>query len=401
MSAFRFYFSTPVFLSLSNVVRWLNTVITIPLLFLYSCSSDPGAAQAPPPPSLPVMEVRQATGSTYQEYPASVEGIVNVEIRPQVGGILDKVFADEGTFVKKGQSLFRINDQTYREQLNAARASLTAAQAAVENARLEVEKLKPLVQNHVVSDFQLKSANAAYRIALGNREQAKANVASAQINLGYTIVKAPVSGYLGRLLKKQGSLIGPADPQPVITLSDVHEVHAYFSLGENDFINFKNQYPGETLQEKLKKVPPVTLLLSDQSTFSSPGRIDMVDGQFDRNTGSVTLRASFPNAGGLLRSGNTAKIRLSLVHNNALIVPQEATMEIQDKIFVFAVNDSNKVSRLPISVDGTSGTDYLVKDGLKAGDRIVLKGIDHLQDGQVIKPENTSPSDKKLAALTK
>jgi len=310
-----------------------------------------------------------------------------VEIRPQVAGNLEKVFVDEGAFVSKGQLLFKINEQPFREQLNNALASLHAAEAAVINAQLEVDKLTPLVQNKVVSDYQLKAAKAGYKIAVANVNQAKAMVGSAEINLGYTSIKAPVSGYLGRLPKKQGSLVGPADVEALTQLSDVHEVHVYFSLGESDFIAFKSQHAGNSINEKINNLPPVTLVLADNSDYSEKGRIDMVDGQFDKNTGAITLRASFPNAKGLLRSGNTGKIKLDMKHSDALLIPQEATMEVQDKIYVFTVDKTNKVSKQPIVVAGKSGTDYLVTNGIKSGDRIVFKGFENLQEGTVINPE--------------
>jgi membrane fusion protein (multidrug efflux system) len=375
-----------------NSVKWFNVVkyLIIPGLlaavFLSSCSSGPQTQAAPPPPTLPVAAVTTGTDTTYQEYPASVEGIVNVEIRPQVSGSLDKVFVDEGAFVTAGEPLFKINDLPYRAQYNNAVASLHAAQAAVLNAQLEIDKVTPLVQNKVVSDYQLKTARAALEVAKANAEQAQANVATAQINLGYTLIKAPVSGYIGRLLKKQGSLVAPTDADALTLLSDVHNVHAYFSLGEKDFVDFKEQYPGETLQDKLKKLPAVTLLLADGSEYGKPGNIDMIDGQFDKNTGAITLRASFPNAQGLLRSGNTGRIRLSLLHKDVLIIPQSATVEMQDKVFVFAVADSNKVKKDAITIVGQNGVNYLVTSGVKAGDNIVLSGVDKLQEGMVIQP---------------
>jgi membrane fusion protein (multidrug efflux system) len=377
-----------------NTVKKINSVIAIMLallsLFLYSCSSAPAAAPAPPPPSLPVQEVHASTVTTYQEYPASIEGTVNVEIRPQVSGSLDRVFVDEGAFVAAGQPIFKINDQPYRAALNNALASLHAAEAAQGNAQLEVDKLTPLVANKVVSDYQLKTAKAAVQIAKANIESAKANVSTAQINLGYTLIKAPVSGYIGRLLKKQGSLVSPQDVESLTQLSDVHDVHVYFSLGEKDFVNFKEQYTGSTLKDKISHLPAVSLLLADNSEYAIKGKIDMIDGQFDKTTGAITVRASFANAQGLLRSGNTGKIRLSLVHNNALSVPESATIEMQDKVFVYALADSNKVKKVAITIDGKNGTDYLVKDGLKAGDQIVLSGVDHLQEGAKIIPQKAA-----------
>jgi len=380
------------FASSLNTVKLINSSIAvaitiITLLLLNSCSSSPAAVTAPPPQSLPVAEIHTSSVTTYQEYPASIEGAVNVEIRPQVSGALDKVFVDEGALVSAGQPLFKINEQPYRAQLNNALATQHAAEAALGNAQLEIDKLTPLVQNKVVSEFQLKTAKAAYQVAVANIEQAKANVATAQINLGYTLIKAPVSGYIGRLLKKQGSLVAPQDVEALTQLSDVHDVHVYFSLGEKDFVSFKEQYAGSTLKDKLSHLPSVALLLADNSEYAVKGKIDMIDGQFDKNTGAITVRASFPNAQGLLRSGNTGKIRLSLLHTDALIVPESATIEMQDKVFVFALADSNKVKKMPINIVGKNGTDYIVKDGVKVGDEIVLSGVDHLQEGAKITPQ--------------
>ncbi|MDI5888310.1 efflux RND transporter periplasmic adaptor subunit [Flavobacterium sp. LB3P48] len=365
------------------------TLLSIMAVFIISCA-DKSQAPAAAAPTLPVMSISYQAASTETEYPAALQGAVDVEIRPQVSGNLERIYVDEGTYVNKGQTLFKINERPFREQLNNALANLHAAEAAYLNAQLEVDKLMPLVLNKVVSEYQLKTAKASQKIAAANIEQAKAMVGSARINLGYTNVTAPVSGYIGRLPKKQGSLVASTDVEPLTSLSDVHEVYAYFSLGETDFIKFKSLYTGNTLGDKIKKIPPVTLILADNSDYPQLGKIDMVDGQFDKNTGAITLRATFPNAGGTLRSGNTGKIRLGIQHNDAILIPQSATVEMQDKIFVFTLNKANKVNKMPITIIGKSGTDYLIKDGVKSGDQIVLSGIDKLQEGQVIQPEKTT-----------
>jgi membrane fusion protein (multidrug efflux system) len=375
-----------------------NVIITsfILALVLSSCADKNQAPPAAPAPVLPVAAITSENTTTDNEYPASIQGTVDVEIRPQVSGNLDRVLVDEGAYVSKGQSLFKINERPFREQLNNALASLHAYEAALINAQLEVDKLTPLVQNKVVSDYQLKTAKASQKIAAANIEQARAMVESAKINLGYTNVTAPVSGYIGRLPKKQGSLVSATDVEALTTLSDVHEVFAYFSLSETDFINFKSQYNGNSIGDKIKKLPPVTLILADNNAYDKLGKIDMVDGQFDKNTGAITLRATFPNANGTLRSGNTGKIRLGLQHNDAILVPQSATIEMQDKVFVFTVDKDNKVNKMPITVIGKTGTNYLIKDGVKSGDQIVLSGIDKLQEGQVIQPEKQA----KVAQIT-
>jgi membrane fusion protein (multidrug efflux system) len=380
----------------TNIMKFI--LFAIIAIALASCSSQPQTA-ATPPPSLPVATISTTTDTTYQEYPAAIEGVVNVEVRPQVSGSLDRVFVDEGAYVTAGQPLFKINDQPFRAALNNALASQHAAEGALANARLEIDRFTPLVQNKVISDYQLKAAKAAFDIAKANIEQAKANVSTAQINLGYTLIKAPVNGYIGRLLKKQGSLVSPTDAQELTQLSDVHDVHVYFSLSEKDFVAFKEQYPGSTLKEKIQHLPLVTLLLSDNSTYAKQGKIDMIDGQFDKTTAAITIRANFANPEGLLRAGNTGKVRLGLQHKDALAVPESATIEMQDKVFVFAVSDSNKVVKRPITIIGKSGENYLVKDGVKAGDRIVLTGIDHLQEGLVINPQQKA--DKVVANVSR
>ncbi|MGM9478218.1 efflux RND transporter periplasmic adaptor subunit [Pedobacter sp. GSP4] len=394
----------PLFLML-NTVKQFNAVkyafaVVFATMILIGCKSAPEqSAAAAPPPALPVSAINSSSETTFIEYPASIQGAVDIDVRPQVSGYLQSVLVNEGAYVTAGQTLFKINENPFREALNNAKASLHAAEAAILNAQLEVDKLTPLVQNKVVSDFQLKTAKTAYKIAQANAEQARANVASAQINLGYTNVKATVSGYIGRIPKKQGSLVSPTDQTALTQLSDIHEVHVYFSLGETDFNNFNVNYPGKTPADRIKHLPAVELLLADNSTYPIKGKIDMIDGQFDKNTGAITLRASFPNASGILRSGNTGKIRLGLLHDNAILVPQSATVEMQDKVFVFTVGDSSKVKKQAITIVGKAGENYLVNTGVKVGDQIVLSGIDKLQEGMVIQPQKAA--DKVAVAKTK
>ncbi|AYL94330.1 efflux RND transporter periplasmic adaptor subunit [Mucilaginibacter celer] len=366
----------------------MKTPYLLILGFLASCAGKP-AQVATAPQELPVIQLNSGDASTYEEYPASLEGITNIEVRPQISGILNHIFVDDGAYVKKGQPLFQIDPAPFIEKLNNAKASFHAAEGSLKNAQLEVEKLTPLVSGKVVSDIQLRTAQSVLETATGNAEQAKADIASARINLGYTIVRASVNGYIGRVMRKEGSVVGPADPSPLTDLSDVHQVRAFFAFGENDFIRFKSLYAGNTLDEKLRSLPPVELVLADDSAYVSKGRVDMINGQFDNNTGAITVRATFNNEHGLLRSGNTGKIRLSLKLNNQVIVPQSATQEMQEKTFVFLLDDHNKVIKQVITISGKSGNNYLVKDGLKKGDRIVYRGYDHLREGDQIQPQLT------------
>lgn len=326
--------------------------------------------------------------TTYQEFSASLEGSKDIEIRPQVNGYLDKIYVDEGAHVRKGQPLFHINDLPYRQQLNNAMAGLAAAKANLANAQINVSKLTPLVQNNVISDVQLKTAQAAYDAAAASVAQAQALVQNEKINLGYALITAPVDGYIGRIPFKTGSLASTTTVEPLTVLSEVKDIHAYFSLSENDFIRFKDEYPGKTIEEKIKEMPPVELVLADNSVYPQKGKVEIVSGQFNNSTGAISFRATFQNTNGLLRSGNTGRVRVSRVIPSALIIPQAATFELQDKVFVFVLGDSNKVTSKPITITGKSGDYYLVKKGINAGEKIVYTGLDRLKDGSVIQPQN-------------
>ncbi len=369
---------------LSTIIKYI--VFFSPLL-LYSCTSSTGKEAVAAPAGLPVITVTSDDQTILQKYPGSIEASANIEIRAQVAGILERIYVDEGSKVKAGQLLFKINDRPYQEQLNQAKANLLSAQAELSNAELEVEKKTRLVDNKIVTEYQLRAAHAARDAAKARVGQAKSAVEAAKINVNYTSIRATTTGYIGRLEKKQGSLITVTDTQPLTVLSDIEKLHVYFSLAENDFIAFKNATPGNTLQEKLTNLPPVNLLLSDENTYEHQGRIDMVDGQFDKNTAAITLRATFDNPQGVLRSGNTGRIVLQKNYTQAVLVPQMATREIQDKVFVFAVGKDNKVSQQAIQILAKSGENYLIESGLSPGDRIVYKGIDLLQDGQLITPQ--------------
>jgi membrane fusion protein (multidrug efflux system) len=358
---------------------------------LESChSSEANTGYVMATPSLPVITLSDHPFASYQDFSASLEGSKDIEIRPQVNGYLDRIFVDEGAQVKKGQPLFRINDRPYREALNNAEAALAAAKANLANAEINVNKLTPLVQNNVVSPVQLKSAKAAYDATAASVAQAQAQVANAEINIGYCLVKAPVDGFIGRIPFKTGSLVGETTPEPLTILSEIKDVRAYFSLSETDFLKFKNEYPGNTIAEKVGHMPPVELILADGSVYPEKGKVEIVSGQFSNGTGSIPFRAGFPNQNGTLRSGNTGKIRIRSVIPSGIVIPQESTFELQDKVFVFLLGDSNKISSVPVDIAGRSGNYYLVDKGVKAGDRIVYAGVDRLRDGAVIQPQSMS-----------
>jgi membrane fusion protein, multidrug efflux system len=362
------------------------------LIALLSCNGPKANAgyAPPPPPALPVVTVTERPFSTYREYTASLEGSNDIEIRPQVGGYIEKIFVDEGAFVKKGQLLFKINDQPYQEALNNANASLAVAKANQATAEINVNRLEPLVQNQVISPIQLKTAKAAYDASTAYVDQANAMVGNAKINIGYSLIKAPVDGFIGRIHIKIGSLVGISALDPLTNISEVKDVRAYFSVSETAFLRFKDEYPGKTIEDKIKNLPPVELVLSDNTIYGLKGKVEMVAGQFTSGTGAIPFRASFPNPNGVLRSGNTGRVRISVNLPDGLVIPQEATYELQDKVFVFLLEDSNKVKSTSVQISARSGNYYLVEKGIKAGDKIVFSGVDKLTDGAKINPEPMS-----------
>lgn len=379
--------------------RVLFIFLLIPaIVFHHSCNNSTAIAEERTAPViLPVFEIKTLPATTFRDYSATLEGKVNVEIRPQVDGYIEKIFVDEGAYVKAGQLLFKINERVYREQLNNARSALMAARSNLDRAQVEVDKLVPLVQSNVVSEVQLKTAKASYSAAKAAVSQSEAMVGNAKINVAYTIIRAPVNGYLGRIPFKTGSLVGRGENQPLTMLSDISQVYAYFSLSELDFLAFKKHFKGNTIEEKIKQLPPVELILADGTVYREKGKIETIEGQFDKTMGAISFRATFSNPQGALRSGNTGKVRIPQFFKDALIVPQEATYEIQDKVFVFALADSNKVVSKPITITGKTTNYYFVENSVKPGERIVFSGIGSLKDGLVISPELMS-SDSLLKA---
>jgi len=350
-------------------------------LVLVACAGNQLNQTPPPPQVLPVIKLNTGSATIWQEYPASLEGTVNVEIRSQVNGYLEKIYVEEGAYVLQGQPLFSINSSEYKEYANNAGASIQLAKANMERAQVEVDRIKPLVDNKVVADVQLKTALANLAASKAALAQAVSSKGSADITVGYTLIKAPVNGYIGHIPFKKGTVVSKTDIIPLTVLSEVNNVHAYFSMSESDFLTFLSKVEGKTTEEKVKNILPVELQLPDNTTYKTKGRVELVQGQFDRNAGAISFRAVFNNADKQLRSGMTGKIRIPSMLHEQIIVPQEATYEVQDKIFVFALGDSNKVASKQIFVSGKSGSNYLVNKGLVSGETILFSGLQRVRDG--------------------
>ena len=352
-------------------------------MFLSSCGqSSPGSAAGElPAPETDFVTLIQGAGDTQKEYPGNIEGIVNVDVKPQVTGYLQAVLVKEGQYVQKGQPLFRIMPDVYNEQVKNSDAGLKSALAAQATARLEVEKLRPLVDGKVVSDMQLKTAQANYNAATAQVEQAKAALGSSKINANFTLIKAPVSGYIGRIPNRTGTLVSPADTVALTTLSDISTVQVYFSISEANYITYSKEgiLSGDSAN--------IQLILADGSVYNQKGRVEAGSGNIDKVTGSITMKAVFPNPDKLLRSGGAGKIVIGRTVDNIVELPITSVKDIQDKFFVFKLADSSKVAMVPIQINGKTKDTYYVKSGVKAGDKIALNRIDMLQDGMKVQPK--------------
>jgi len=343
--------------------------------------------------ALPVYTVEKFDAVTVKDYLGTIEGKVNVEVRPQVEGLLQEIYVDEGSFVQKGQKLFKIDPSFYQEDLNNMYAAEKVAQAKLKNAKLEVDRLRPLVENDVISDVRLASAESDYQVAKASLDQAAAEVRSAQLSRDFTVITAPVSGYIGRIPKRIGNLITKGDKEPLTNLSDIQEVYIYFAMNESDFLYFsKAQAKKDSIDglayDKLKRLtfPEATLMMADGEEYPSKGIVDAVNGQVDRTTGSISLRATFPNPNNILRSGSTGTLKIAEVKKDVLQIPQIATNELQDKTFVYIVDKDNKAQRRNIKLAGSAKDKYIVSEGLEVGDRVILSGFEELTDGSPIMP---------------
>jgi membrane fusion protein (multidrug efflux system) len=349
-----------------------------------SCSTkaDQGGYGEMPPQETDFITLNSGNAPVKLSYPGAIEGSVNVDVKAQVSGYLETIYVKEGDFVQKGQSLFKIKSEVFNEQVNNSDAGLKSALAAQANASLEIEKIRPLVEGKVVSDMQLRAAQASYDAATAQVAQAKAALGSSKINAGFALIKAPVSGYIGRIPNRIGNLVMPSDQVPLTTLSEINTVFVYFSMSEADFIAFKKSGNG--------KEESIELITADGSAYAHKGRLESASGNIDRATGSMSMKAVFPNPDKLLRSGGSGKIVVHRILDEVLNLPMAAVKDIQDKYFVFKLADSNKVAMTPIEIAGRSGNNYLVKAGVQAGDKIAVNRIDALNEGMVVAPKTVT-----------
>lgn len=347
-----------------------------------SCGKSAGAeGMAPQKQEVDFFEAITITGEVEKKYPGVIEGSVNVDIKAQVSGYLEAIYVKEGQYVTKGQPLFKIKGDVYAEQVNSSRAAYKSALANQANAKLEVEKIRPLVEGKVYTEIQLKTAQANLDAVTAQVAQAKAALGSSQLNADFSLIKAPVSGYIGRIPNRIGNLVTATDTVPLTSLSEIDNVFVYFSLSEADYLIYT---------KNLKSNSFTSLIMADDSMYEHKGKLEVASGNIDRTTGTISLKAIFPNPKKQLRSGGSARIILNNSLSAVISVPMASVKDLQDKFFVYVLKANNKIAMVPIQIAGNSGTDYFVSDGLKAGDKIAINNIDVLSDSMEVVPKVTT-----------
>ena len=352
-------------------------------LLLTACQSEQGKKERGDQVQYRTMTVNRSDQTLVSEYSARLTGRQIVEIRPQVSGIITRICINEGQQVTKGQALFVIDQVPYQAALEAAQASVATAQAKMEAARMEYEGSQTLKTEQVVSDYTVRTTQNALNEAKAALAQAKAQERNARNNLSYTVVKSPVSGSASMIPYHVGALVSSNISEPLVTVADDHEMYAYFSVTENQTIDLIQQYG--SIEQFIKQAPEVELRLSNGSTYPQKGRINAVSGTVDASTGAVSLRAVFPNTNHLLHNGGSGSVVVSTHRKGCIVIPQEATYELQNRVFVYRVIDG-KTKATPIEVFRlNNGKEYIVESGLNEGDVIIAEGAGLLKEGIVIK----------------
>ena len=339
------------------------------LPMLVACGSN---KQEMPGEKYKTLAVALSNQTLQSDYPATLRGRQAVEVRPQVSGTITDICINEGDAVRRGQVLFIIDQVPYRAALETALANVKSAEAQLQTARLTANSKEELYKEKVVSDFDRQTARNELLAAEAALAQAKAEETNARNNLSYTEVKSPVDGVASMIPYRVGALVSSSITEPLVTVSDDAEIYAYFSMAENQMLDLIQEYG--SLEEACRKMPAVTLTMSNGNVYKEAGHINAISGTVDEGTGGVTLRAAFPNQAHLLRNGGSGIVSIPTVYKDCIVIPQSATYELQNRIFTWKVVDG-KTQSAPISVyKYNDGKTYIVLSGLKAGDVIIAEG---------------------------
>lgn len=364
---------------------FVGTCLVTLLGLLTACTQSGGTSQEG---GYKTMTVKKENRLLTNSYSAVVKGRQSVEIRPQVSGTITDICVKEGAKVQKGQVLFVIDLVPYQAALQTAVANVKSAEAAVATARLTSDSKEELFKEKVVSDFDRQTARNSLLEAEASLAQAKAAETNARNDLSYTVVRSPVNGVAGMSSYRVGALVNSSITTPLLTVSDDEEIYVYFSLTENQILSLVRQYG--SVEKALAGMPKVSLLLSDGTMYAHEGTVDAISGTIDTETGAISLRAVFPNPEGMLRNGSTATLVLPYTKNDVLVVPQEATFEIQDKVYVYKVNKEGKAESAQVTVFPlNNGQEYIVESGLQEGDVIVAEGAGLIQENTQILSAHT------------
>lgn len=354
----------------------------IPLLgvLAISCNTNTNPNSSEERRRIPVTRIIEKDISLDRVYVADIQAIQNVELRSRLSGFLEKIHVDEGMLVKKGQLLFTISDEEYKAEVSKAKASLNSIIADAKTVELELERVKMLVNKKILSPTELDVAKAKFSAGNARIEEARAALDHAKAKLSYTRIYAPYDGIIDRIPLKAGSLL--EEGTLITSVSDINSVFAYFNISENEYLEYlRTQHQTKDTADKI-----VHLILSDGKAYQFPGKIEIVVSEFQENTGSIAFRARFPNPGHLLKHGATGKIKLTRDVEDALVLPQKAAFEIQDKNYVFVVDKANKISMRNFKPKARLNGFYVVESGLKEGETIVYEGIQNIKDGMVVSP---------------
>ena len=332
-----------------------------------------------------VETVQATTADLKTSYPATIKGMQDIEIRPKVSGYLVKLLVDEGSTVRKGQPLFLIDSEQYRAAVKAAKAQVKVCKANIATQKLTVENKRMLFKQNIISSYDLQMAENTLTSYEAQLAAAQAQLQSAQDNLSWCTVTSPADGVVGSIPYRVGSLVSAQSAEALTTVSNISKMYVYFSMTEKQLLALTREAGG--INAAIKKMPAVSLVLSDGSTYSQSGTISTVSGVIDSSTGSVQMRATFDNAQHVLRSGGTGSILVPTSPRTIPTFPQSATFDVQDKKFVYVVNNDKSVATREITVlPQNDGQTYVVASGLRSGERIVVDGVNQLKNGQKINP---------------
>ena len=369
-------------------------------LLAFSCGNSQQGGM--PALSLAVMTVEPTSQELNSAYPATIKGQQDIEIRARVSGYITKLCVDEGAVVHKGQPLFLIDAVPYQKAVQAAEAAVEVAKANVATTQLTVDSKTELHAQNIISDYDLQTAKNSLASAKAALAQAEAQLASARNDLSYTTITSPSDGVVGTIPFRVGSLVGTTTQEPLTVVSDINKMFVYFSMNEKQLLALTRQKDG-SVNSMIGAMPEVQLQLADGTMYPAKGKIETLSGVIDLSTGAVQMRATFPNAQRLLRSGGTGTVLIPSVLDSALLIPQSATYEVQDKKFVYVLQPDNTVKYTEITIfnlDNGNGKQYVVTSGLKPGEQVVVEGVATLRDGMPIQPITPEQSAAKVQAMT-